>query len=96
MARARRDRSSDGVVVAASRRVRVGGAAVLLLGTVIATTRAVTDAGAAELGARFYQAGGLADPIRALAAAQAALAETPDTDWPQFTIFGSERCLSTR
>lgn len=70
-------------------------AAFLAVGTpqVIATLRAVTDTGAAELGTRFYDAGGLSDPVRALAAAQTALAETGDTDWPQFSVFGQERCL---
>jgi len=62
---------------------------------VIATVRVVSDPGAAALVTRFYQAGGLTDPVRALAAAQAQLADTSDTDWPRFAIFGHDLCLPT-
>ena len=62
---------------------------------VIATLRAVSDPGAAELVSRFYQAGGLSDPTRALARAQTMLDATLDTDWPRFAIFGHELCVAS-
>jgi len=61
---------------------------------VVATVHSVSDAGALEVITRFYRAGGVADPARALAAAQSELAKTPDnTDWPFFTVFGPDVCL---
>jgi hypothetical protein len=60
---------------------------------VVATLRPVSDAGALEITTRFYRAGGVADPARALAAVQSALAKTPNIDWPYFTVFGPDACL---
>jgi tetratricopeptide (TPR) repeat protein len=60
---------------------------------VVATLGPVSDAGAPEISTRFYRAGGVADPARALATVQAALVQTPNTDWPYFTVFGSDVCL---
>jgi hypothetical protein len=59
---------------------------------VIATLRPITDAGALAVSKHFYLAGGVADPARALQAAQAALVGTSNTDWPYFTVFGSDVC----
>lgn len=60
---------------------------------VIATNRPVSDGGAAEVTQRFYEQGGVADPIRTVAAIQAQLAETANTDWPSFVVFGSNPCV---
>jgi len=61
---------------------------------VVATLRPVSDAGALEISTRFYLAGGVHDPARALAAVQAALSKTSDNvDWPYFTVFGPDVCL---
>jgi hypothetical protein len=60
---------------------------------VVATLRPVSDAGALEISTRFYRAGGVADPARALAAVQSALAKSPNIDWPYFTVFGPDACL---
>ena len=62
---------------------------------VVATLGAISDAGGLEIATRFYRAGGVADPPRALAAVQAELAQTVDTDWPQFVVFGPEVCADT-
>jgi tetratricopeptide (TPR) repeat protein len=59
---------------------------------VVATLRPVTDTGAHQLTGRFYREGGLADPVRALAAIQAQLAEGDTRDWPHFAIFGHPNC----
>ena len=59
---------------------------------VVATLRPVDDDGARELARRFYAAGGVDDPVRALADAQAALALTPNAEWPQFAVFGTDVC----
>jgi hypothetical protein len=62
---------------------------------VVATLRAVTDPGAEEVIRRFYREGGAIDPVRALAAAQRALAGTTNTDWPNFAVFGRDTCRTT-
>jgi tetratricopeptide (TPR) repeat protein len=59
---------------------------------VVATLRPVSDAGARRLTTRFYSAGGMTDPVRALARIQAELADTGDTDWPSFAVFGHDTC----
>jgi tetratricopeptide (TPR) repeat protein len=59
---------------------------------VVATLRSISDRGGLEIAKRFYRAGGVADPPRALAAVQAELATTANTDWPNFVVFGPEIC----
>ncbi|HWO25647.1 MAG TPA: CHAT domain-containing protein [Kofleriaceae bacterium] len=59
---------------------------------VIATLRPVTDQGAVDVMRRFYQRGGTADPVRALAAIQAELASSSNKDWPNFAVFGKDGC----
>jgi len=60
---------------------------------VVATLRPIGDAGARELMHRFYREGGVADPARALARIQAALAATStNADWPNFVLFGHDTC----
>lgn len=59
---------------------------------VVATLRSISDAGGLAIGPGFYRAGGIADPPRALAAVQAALAKTDNTDWPNIVVFGPEVC----
>ena len=59
---------------------------------VVATLRPVTDVGARRLTTRFYSAGGMTDPVRALARIQAELADTGYTDWPRFAVFGHDTC----
>jgi hypothetical protein len=59
---------------------------------VVATLRPVTDTGARQLTRRFYAAGGVTDPVRALASIQTELATTADTDWPSFAVFGHDVC----
>lgn len=61
---------------------------------VVATLRPISDAGAPKITTEFYRAGGVADPARALAIAQSALASTSNTDWPYFTVFGPDVCLA--
>ena len=62
---------------------------------VIATLRQVNDAGAQQITSAFYQANGAAEPARALALVQAQLAETGNTDWPNFVMFGHDACHGT-
>lgn len=59
---------------------------------VVATLRTVSDAGAHTVATRFYPAGGIADPPRALAKVQADLARTGNRDWPYFAVFGPDVC----
>lgn len=59
---------------------------------VVATLTGITDAGAPEITAGFYRAGGVADPPRALATVQSALAKTNNVDWPYFAVFGPDVC----
>jgi len=59
---------------------------------VIATLRAVTDAGAGEITSAFYRKSGVADPARTLAEIQAELAKTSNEDWPNFVLFGHDTC----
>jgi len=59
---------------------------------VVATLRPVSDAGALDITTRFYEAGGVADPARALQRVQAELAKTNNTDWPNFAVFGPDVC----
>lgn len=63
---------------------------------VIATLRPVSDQGAAQLLALLYRDGVPADLPRALAAAQAQLANTANTDWPHFVALGRPTCTETR
>jgi hypothetical protein len=58
---------------------------------VVATLQSISDIGAPDVITRFYRAGGVADPARALEAAQAALVGT-NTDWPYFAVFGPDVC----
>jgi len=58
---------------------------------VVATLRPISDNGALEISTRFYP-GGVADPARALAAAQAALVNTTNRDWPYFAVFDPDVC----
>lgn len=59
---------------------------------VIGTLRLVNDAGAEQITSAFYRANGAAEPARALARVQAALAETGNHDWPNFAMFGHDTC----
>jgi tetratricopeptide (TPR) repeat protein len=59
---------------------------------VVATLRPVEDAGARELITGFYHRGGIDDPVRALAHVQSDLADTNNTEWPSFVVFGHEAC----
>jgi CHAT domain-containing protein len=59
---------------------------------VIATLRPVTDRGPVEVMRRFYEGGGVADPVRTLARVQAELADTSNKDWPSFAVFGKAVC----
>ena len=59
---------------------------------VIATLHSVTDPGASEITSAFYRNNGVADPARALAHVQAALAQTSNVDWPNFVLFGHDTC----
>lgn len=62
---------------------------------VVATLQNVYDKAAGELVAEFYAQGGVQDPVRALARAQAwaAVNGTAD-DWAYFAVFGSPTCTS--
>jgi hypothetical protein len=62
---------------------------------VVATLRKVSDLGAHELTTAFFANDGTHDPVRALARAQTQLAETSNTDWPSFAVFGQEFCTTT-
>jgi tetratricopeptide (TPR) repeat protein len=59
---------------------------------VVATLGSISDTGALEISTGFYRHGGVADPARALAAVQSALAKTNNTDWPNVAVFGSDVC----
>jgi tetratricopeptide (TPR) repeat protein len=59
---------------------------------VVATLRSISDSGALEISTRFYGEGGVADPARALAIVQSALANTSNTDWPNVAVFGPDVC----
>lgn len=59
---------------------------------VVATLRPISDAGALEISMKFYSAGGVADPARALATVQSVLAKTGNTDWPNIAVFGPDVC----
>lgn len=59
---------------------------------VIATLRPVSDQGAAQLLVLLYRNGVPEDLPRALAAAQAELADTSHPDWPHFVTFGRPTC----
>jgi tetratricopeptide (TPR) repeat protein len=64
---------------------------------VLATQWSVDDAVAADLIHRFYAAGGVADPARALAAVQVALAATSaSTAWSAFTLIAAPPALRPR
>jgi CHAT domain-containing protein len=58
---------------------------------VVATLQSITDSGALDVTTRFYRSGGVADPPRALQAAQIALMKTR-ADWQYFVAFGSAVC----
>lgn len=55
---------------------------------VVATLRPIADAGP-PVAEPFYQYGGAADPVRALAAVQADLSTGDSRDWPSFAVFGA-------
>jgi len=57
---------------------------------ILATVRPVDEAGAADVIERFDRE--MSDPVRGLAHVQAALANTGNTDWPNFTVFGHDTC----
>jgi tetratricopeptide (TPR) repeat protein len=59
---------------------------------VVATLRSISDTGALEISTGFYRHGGVADPARALATVQTALAKTNNTDWPNVAVYGSDVC----
>lgn len=59
---------------------------------VIGTLHSVTDPGASEVTGAFYHNRGVTDPARALARVQAELAQTKNTDWPNFVLFGHDTC----
>jgi CHAT domain-containing protein len=59
---------------------------------VIATLHSVSDPCASEITSAFYRNNGVADPARALAHVQAALAQTSNVDWPNFVLFGHDTC----
>jgi hypothetical protein len=59
---------------------------------VVATLGDIADDGAPAITTRFYQAGGVADPARALAVVQSELAKTSNVDWPYFAVFGPDVC----
>ena len=59
---------------------------------VVGTSQAVSDDSASEVSVRFYLEGGVVDPARALAAVQSALANTSNTAWPHFAVFGLDVC----
>lgn len=59
---------------------------------VVATLSGIHDASAPEITTGFYRAGGVADPVRALARVQSELAETTNVDWPFFVVFGPDVC----
>lgn len=61
---------------------------------VVATLRPVSDAGTNKIVTRFYEAGGVKDPVRALAMVQARLSATDDQEWPSFAVYGGEFCSS--
>ena len=62
---------------------------------VVATLRKVSDRGAHQLTTALFAHGGTHDPVRALARAQAQLADTSNTDWPRFAVFGRDFCVTT-
>src|SRR5262249_17235245 len=59
---------------------------------VLATLRPVNDGGTAEIAKAFYAHDGIADPARALARIQTALAQTRNADWPNFVLYGHDIC----
>jgi len=59
---------------------------------VVATLGSIRDDSALEISTRFYRERGVANPVRALAAVQSALAKTNNHDWPLWTIFGLDAC----
>jgi hypothetical protein len=65
---------------------------------VVATLRDIDDRKTPELARRFYAAGGVRDPVRALAKVQAELSEPSahNGDWPYFAVFGDDVCPATR
>ena len=64
---------------------------------VVATLRDIEDLKTPELARRFYAAGGVRDPVRALAKVQAELSEPAanNRDWPYFAVFGHDICPAT-
>ena len=59
---------------------------------VLATLRPVSDLGARSLVSKFYLQGGATDPVHVLAKIQASLADTDNSDWPNFAVFGHDLC----
>jgi tetratricopeptide (TPR) repeat protein len=62
---------------------------------VVTTLRSVSDADALEISTRFYREGGVANPVRALAAVQSVLAKTNKREWPLWTVFGLDVCIDS-
>jgi len=63
---------------------------------VVATLGSLGDALAPAVVSRFYKHGGVRDPIGALAAAQAELADGASSEWTKFTVFGQLTCSAQR
>jgi CHAT domain-containing protein len=59
---------------------------------VVATLLSVSDHEALDVSIRFYHAGGVTDPVRALQAAQRELLQTSNIAWPQYAVFGPDVC----
>jgi tetratricopeptide (TPR) repeat protein len=63
---------------------------------VVATSTAVDDKEARSVMIAFYRSGGVSDPVRALARVQARFADTSNTVWPHFSVFGHETCAAAQ
>ena len=59
---------------------------------VVATLSSISDDNAPGIATSFYRAGGVVDPVRALARVQSELAKTSNVDWPHFVVFGPDVC----
>jgi tetratricopeptide (TPR) repeat protein len=61
---------------------------------VVATLRRVSDQSALDLSMQFYRAGGVQNPVQALALVQASLSKTADNEWPLYAVFGYNVCTN--
>lgn len=59
---------------------------------VVATLRSISDGGTPQLMEEFYRASGVADPVRALQAAQLKLSTIDNAEWSAFAVFGPDVC----